>query len=67
MSKYDEGFKLMIVNAYLAGEGGYLSLAKKTNCFVLLSTSRHFINNYLKYLSGFFKESLVIFIYSKSL
>jgi len=29
MSKYDEGFKLIVVNAYLAGEGGYLYLAKK--------------------------------------
>lgn len=29
MSKYDEGFKITVVNAYLAGEGGYGSLAKK--------------------------------------
>jgi len=29
MVKYDEGFKLNVVNAYLAGEGGYASLAKR--------------------------------------
>lgn len=29
MSKYDEGFKQVVVNAYLAGEGGYTSLAKR--------------------------------------
>lgn len=29
MSKYDEGFKLVIVNSYLAGDGGYNFLAKK--------------------------------------
>lgn len=28
MSKYDYGFKLTVVNAYLAGQGGYGSLAK---------------------------------------
>ena len=28
MSKYDKGFKITVVNAYLAGEGGYGSLAK---------------------------------------
>lgn len=27
--KYDEGFKKNVVNAYLAGEGGYASLAKR--------------------------------------
>lgn len=29
MVKYDEGFKLQVVNAYLAGEGGYSYIAKK--------------------------------------
>lgn len=29
MSKYDKGFKITVVNAYLAGEGGYNFLAKK--------------------------------------
>jgi transposase InsO family protein len=29
MSKYDEGFKQRVVDAYLSGEGGYKSLAKK--------------------------------------
>lgn len=29
MSKYDKEFKQVIVNAYLAGEGGYTSLAKR--------------------------------------
>ena len=27
--KYDEGFKQIVVNAYLAGEGGYASLASR--------------------------------------
>lgn len=29
MSKYDEGFKQRVVDAYLSGEGGYALLAKK--------------------------------------
>lgn len=29
MSKYDEGFKQRVVDAYLAGEGGYAFLAKR--------------------------------------
>lgn len=29
MVKYDEGFKQRVVEAYLAGEGGYLSIAKR--------------------------------------
>ncbi|GLB61032.1 transposase [Cytobacillus sp. NCCP-133] len=29
MVKYDEGFKQSVVNAYLAGEGGYASLANR--------------------------------------
>jgi len=29
MVKYDEGFKLKVVHAYLAGEGGYASLATR--------------------------------------
>ena len=29
MRKYDEGFKQNVVNAYLAGEGGYASLANR--------------------------------------
>ncbi|WP_232317493.1 transposase [Heyndrickxia acidicola] len=29
MVKYDEGFKQQVVDAYLAGEGGYSYIAKK--------------------------------------
>ncbi|MFD2216578.1 hypothetical protein [Metabacillus endolithicus] len=29
MVKYDEGFKLSVVNAYLAGEGAYASFANR--------------------------------------
>ncbi|SEU07464.1 transposase, partial [Salinibacillus kushneri] len=46
--KYDEGFKQNVVNAYLAGEGGYASLAKrfgirsKTNIRKWVSAFRQF-------------------------
>ncbi len=29
MVKYDEGFKQRVVDTYLAGEGGYLAIAKR--------------------------------------
>src|SRR5699024_7926714 len=48
MVKYDLAFKLKTVEAYLAGEGGYLTIAKK---YDVLSESniRKWVRIYLKY------------------
>ncbi len=48
MVKYDERFKQKVVDAYLAGEGGYRRIAKK---FGVLSHAniRKWVNIYLKY------------------
>lgn len=53
MSKYDEGFKLMVVNAYLAGEGGYLSLSKKFGV-----KSKTNIEKWVHTFKAFVKEGL---------
>ncbi|MCM3024058.1 transposase [Heyndrickxia ginsengihumi] len=45
MVKYDEGFKQQVVDAYLSGEGGYVSIAKK---FGVRSTT-----NVAKWVNGF--------------
>src|SRR5699024_12542800 len=48
MDKYDLAYKLKTVEAYLAGEGGYLTVAKK---YVVPSESniRKWVSIYLKY------------------
>src|SRR5690625_4096360 len=48
MAKYDLAFKLKTVEAYLAGEGGYLTIAKKHGV-PSESNIRKWVRIYLKY------------------
>src|SRR5690625_3436890 len=48
MAKYDLAFKLKTVEAYLAGEGGYLTIAKKHGV-PNESNIRKWVRIYLKY------------------
>src|SRR5699024_12830063 len=48
MAKYDLAYKLKTVEAYLAGEGGYLTIAKKYDV-PSESNIRKWVRIYLKY------------------
>lgn len=55
MTKYDEDFKRRVVDAYLAGEGGYLLLAKRFGV-----KSKVNISNWVKAFKEFGEQGLLL-------